>query len=69
MKAKMKQYIRRTKIDSSAQRRYDMRFDELNELCHMVDTQPYEALMLTFRYGFAKGVRMMRSEAKNEQTH
>ena len=69
MKEHMEQYIKRTKIDSPAKQQYEIRVGELVELYRILDGQPYEALMLAFRYGFAKGVRMIRAEARNGKVH
>lgn len=61
---KMVDYINRTKLENVE--RYTIYTDELDVLYEMMKSgRCYEALILVFMYGRAKGYRMAKNEVKN----
>lgn len=58
---KMEKYIARTKKPNE---RYDLYYWDIDDIYHLMEQNPVQAIFLAFKYGRAKGYRAARKEAR-----
>lgn len=60
---KMQRYIDRTKLKND---KYAIMGSEITELFRLTATMPYDAIVMAFNYGKAKGYRAAKAQVRHE---